>query len=105
MGSSLHILPIAPKQSSRPPMASRGPIPSIDGAMASLMCKEAAMIHEVALAHGQNVSHGRAAVYVNYALFHAPLEDIYGQNAPKLREIRAAIDPEDVMELTGGFKL
>ena len=75
---------------------------SIDGIIASSMRKEAARIHEVALADGQNVSH--AAVYVNYALFDRPLEDIYGQNVARLRDIRAAIDPEDVMGLAGGFK-
>ena len=56
----------------------------------------------VAIADGQNVSH--AAKYVNYALFGTPLEDIYGGNLEKLRKIRAAIDPEDVMGLTGGWK-
>ena len=76
---------------------------SIDGIIASSMRTEAARIHEVALADGQNVPH--AAVYVNYALFDTPLEDIYGQNVARVREIRAAIDPEDVMGLAGGFKL
>src|ERR1700761_421381 len=76
---------------------------SIDGIIASSMRKEAARIHDVALADGQNVSH--AAVYVNYALFDTPLEDIYGQNVARLRDIRAAIDPEDVMGLAGGFKV
>jgi len=75
---------------------------SIDGIVASALRKESATIHAVALADGQNVSH--AAVYVNYALFDTPLEDIYGQNVPRLRKIRAAIDPDDVMGLTGGFK-
>lgn len=75
---------------------------SIDGFVASAMRKESATIHAVALADGQNVSH--AAVYVNYALFDTPLEDIYGQNVPRLRKIRAAIDPEDIMGLAGGFK-
>ena len=75
---------------------------SIDGIIASSMRKEAARIHEDALADGQNVSH--SAVYVNYALFDTPLEDIYGQNMARLREIRAAIDPEDVTGLAGGFK-
>jgi hypothetical protein len=70
--------------------------------VASALRKESAAIRAVALADGQNVSH--AAVYVNYALFDTPLEDIYGQNVPRLRKIRAAIDPEDVMGLAGGFK-
>jgi hypothetical protein len=59
-------------------------------------------IHATALADGQNVSH--AAVYVNYALFGTPLKDMYGGNVERLRQIRAAIDPEDVMGLTGGWK-
>ena len=59
-------------------------------------------IHAAALADGQNVSH--AAVYVNYALFGTPLKEIYGGNVERLRKIRAAIDPEDVMGLTGGWK-
>ncbi|KAI9449101.1 FAD-binding domain-containing protein [Lactarius psammicola] len=75
---------------------------SIDGVIAPALRKESAAIHAVALADGQNVSH--AAVYVNYALFDTPLKDIYGQNVPRLRKIRAAIDPEDVMGLAGGFK-
>ncbi|KAI9449094.1 FAD dependent oxidoreductase [Lactarius psammicola] len=75
---------------------------SLDGIVASALRKESDTIHAVALADGQNVS--RAAVYVNYALFDTPLEDIYGQNVPRLRKIRAAIDPEDVMGLAGGFK-
>ena len=54
------------------------------------------------LADGQNLSD--AAVYVNYALFGTPLEDMYGANVPRLHKIRAEIDPEDVMGLAGGFK-
>ena len=59
-------------------------------------------IRDAALADGQNVS--RAAKYPNYALFGTPLEDMYGGNVERLRNIRAAIDPEDVMGLTGGWK-
>jgi hypothetical protein len=59
-------------------------------------------IHSAALADGQKVSH--AAKYPNYALFGTPLEHMYGRNVEKLRKIRAAIDPEDVMALTGGWK-
>jgi hypothetical protein len=48
------------------------------------------------------VSH--AAKYVNYALFGTPLEDLYGENVDQLRKVRAAVDPEDVMGLAGGWK-
>jgi hypothetical protein len=59
-------------------------------------------IRAVALADGQDVSD--AALYPNYALFGTPLEDMYGGNVERLRKIRAAIDPEDVMGLTGGWR-
>jgi hypothetical protein len=59
-------------------------------------------IHAAALADGQDVSH--AAKYPNYALFGTPLEDMYGGNVGRLRKIKAAVDPEDVMDLSGGWK-
>ncbi|KAH9054943.1 FAD-binding domain-containing protein [Lactarius vividus] len=56
-----------------------------------------------AVADGQNVSH--AAVYPNYALFDTPLEEIYGENLPRLHRIKKVVDPKDVMGLSGGFKI
>lgn len=53
----------------------------------------------------------KAAVYVNDALHvnisgvDTPLEDIYGDNLPTLRKIRAEFDPDNVMGLTGGLKI
>ena len=70
--------------------------------MAPTLRHIAGAIHGAALADGQNVSH--AAKYPNYALFDTPLEDIYGGNVERLRRIRVAIDPENVMGLTGGWK-
>ncbi len=60
-------------------------------------------IRDVALQDGQNMSH--AAKYPNYAIFGTPLEDMYGGNVERLRKIRAAIDPDNVIGLTGGWKL
>ena len=70
--------------------------------MANALRQISDAIHVAALTDGQNVSH--AAVYVNYALFGTPLEDMYGGNVERLRKIRAVIDPEDVMGLAGGWK-
>lgn len=42
--------------------------------------------------------------YPNYALGDTPLELLYGDNLQKLREIKAAADPQNVMGLTGGYK-
>jgi hypothetical protein len=75
---------------------------SLDETMASALRQMSDTIRAVAVADGQNVSH--AAKYVNYALYDTPLEDIYGNNEDRLRRIKAAIDPEDVMGLAGGFK-
>ena len=75
---------------------------SLDKTMAFALRSFADTIRDVALADGQNVSH--TAKYVNYALFGMPLEDMYGGNVERLRKIRGAIDLEDVMGLTGGWK-
>jgi hypothetical protein len=70
--------------------------------MAHKLRQHADQAHAAVLADGQDLS--QAAIYVNYALFGTPLEDIYGAHVPRLRKIRAEIDPEDVMGLAGGFK-
>ncbi|KAI9439709.1 FAD dependent oxidoreductase [Lactarius indigo] len=75
---------------------------SIDDFAAPALRKAKAAVQAVAAADGQDVAH--AAVYVNYAMFDTPLEEIYGQNVPRLRRIKAAVDPKDVMGLAGGFK-
>ena len=59
-------------------------------------------IRDAALTDGQNVPH--AAKYPDYALFGTPLEDKYGENVERLGRIRAVIDPNDIMSLTGGRK-
>jgi hypothetical protein len=75
---------------------------SLDETMANALRNISSTIQAAALADGQNVSH--AAVYPNYALFGTPLEDMYGGNVERLSQIGAAVDPEDVMGLTGGWK-
>jgi len=75
---------------------------SIDETILDMLRDGARTLRGVALADGQNVSHG--PLYVNYALFDTPLEDMYGENVARLRKIKAEIDPEKVMDLAGGFK-
>jgi len=43
------------------------------------------------------------ALYGNYVNART-LVDIYGENLSRLRALRAEVDPENVMGLTGGFK-
>jgi hypothetical protein len=75
---------------------------SLDETMAHALRDGSKAIHDVVLADGQDLS--KAAVYVNYALFGTPLEDMYGGNLARLRGIKAKVDPEKVMDLAGGFK-
>jgi len=75
---------------------------SLDETMADALRNISHNIHTTAVDDGQNVSH--AALYVNYALYGTPLKDMYGGNVERLRAIRAAIDPDDVMGLAGGWK-
>ncbi|KAH8978950.1 FAD-binding domain-containing protein [Lactarius akahatsu] len=76
---------------------------SLDKTMTRRAIRESAdSLRAAALKDGQDVEH--AAVYSNYALFDTPLEDMYGKNVPRLRALRRAVDPGDVMGLAGGFK-
>lgn len=43
-------------------------------------------------------------VYNNYAHHDTPLEKMYGDNLPALRELARKYDPNRVMTLAGGFK-
>ena len=75
---------------------------SLDETMTSAIREAGDNLRAAALNDGQDIEH--AAVYPNYALFDTPLEDMYGEHVPRLRALRLAIDPEDVMGLAGGFK-
>jgi len=44
------------------------------------------------------------ASYPNYALADTPLEEMYGENVPRLRALKRLVDPDGVMNLAGGFK-
>ena len=44
------------------------------------------------------------ALYGNYVNAKTHLRKIYGDNLPKLRALKAKIDPKNVMGLTGGFR-
>ncbi|KAF8124589.1 FAD dependent oxidoreductase [Boletus edulis] len=59
-------------------------------------------LQKYAIANGQ--SDADLAVYPNYAIFDTPLDKMYGANLPRLREIKKAVDPENVMGLAGGFR-
>ncbi|KAJ7734461.1 FAD-binding domain-containing protein [Mycena metata] len=64
--------------------------------------ESAQQLTNVAVHTGQAVS--QAPLYTNYALADTPLQRMYGNNLPRLRTIKAQVDPNNVMGLAGGFK-
>ncbi|THU84739.1 FAD-binding domain-containing protein [Dendrothele bispora CBS 962.96] len=62
-----------------------------------------ASIQEFAIGAGE--SRADDIHYPNYALAGTPIELIYGESLPRLRELKASVDPQNVMNLTGGWKI
>lgn len=97
--------------SAYPPDRSRGLLPfnlyfawtnsHLDGAFHKAIRHSAASIKAKAVAEGQDVA--SAALYGNYATYDTPLSDIYG-DLRRLKMIKEAYDPFDLMGLAGGFK-
>lgn len=64
--------------------------------------RTASVLHKVAKKEGQTSDN--ALLYPNYATFDTPLEKLYGNNLPKLKELKRLHDLNDTMGLVGGFK-
>lgn len=63
-----------------------------------------ASIKQVAIKEG--IFKDSFTAYPNYAIGDTTAEELYGTaNAAKLRAVKASIDPDEVMELAGGFSL
>ena len=75
---------------------------SLDETMTRAIRTSRDSLRATALKDGQDVEH--AAMYPGYALFDTSLEEMYGTNVHRLRAVKQAIDPDDVMGLAGGFK-
>ncbi|KIY67237.1 FAD-binding domain-containing protein [Cylindrobasidium torrendii FP15055 ss-10] len=76
---------------------------SADDTFYDAIKQSSAQLTAVAKADGQDVD--GAAPYVNYALYDTKVEDIYGDNLGKMREVKKRVDPAGVMALAGGFKI
>ncbi|UJR17264.1 hypothetical protein I4U23_004159 [Adineta vaga] len=57
------------------------------------------------IADGQYNNATEQIIYPNFALETTPVSLIYGKNLPRLQNIRKTWDPENVMYLTGGWKI
>ncbi|KAK4047056.1 hypothetical protein OIO90_006340 [Microbotryomycetes sp. JL221] len=67
------------------------------------MKKSAELLLDIARKEGQAVD--PQIRYPNYALADTPLVELYGDNLPRLRQIKQKYDPNRIMDLTGGFKI
>ena len=71
--------------------------------MQNAAVQSAAHLKAVAVAEGQDIAD--APVYGNYAVASTPLEQIFGDNLPRMQATKQRVDPNNVMGLAGGWKL
>jgi hypothetical protein len=79
-------------------------LPSDDDAFIAGLKSATNATLQAALNDNQNVGGSNQILYPNYALGDTPIEQMYGNNVPRLQSIRKAWDPNNIMYLTGGFK-
>lgn len=70
--------------------------------MLRLGAESAASMKQFAVDAGQDVAN--ALIYPNCAPPGTDLKDMYGDAVSTLRDIRSAVDPGNVMGLTGGWR-
>jgi hypothetical protein len=96
-----------------PPSRGRGLLPLIiyyawtapfmDNEFHDAIRHSAAFLTDRASAEGQDIE--CAPLYGNYAIYDTPIERLYGDNMPRLRRVKAAVDPDNIMGLAGGWKI
>jgi hypothetical protein len=81
--------------------------PATDAFFQSFVQESTGYLQKVALEMGDALPLDRedVVVYGNYANADTPIENVYGSNIEKMKEIKRRWDPEDVMGLTGGWKI
>ncbi|THH03102.1 hypothetical protein EW145_g6525 [Phellinidium pouzarii] len=78
-------------------------LPAADDYFLGAIKQSAATVQAAAIAEGQDIAN--AALYGNYAVVGTSIDMIYGDNVARLEAIKAQYDPNDIMGLTGGWKI
>ncbi|OJA18727.1 hypothetical protein AZE42_11122 [Rhizopogon vesiculosus] len=76
--------------------------PKDDDTMLQLGAESVAYMKQFIVDAGQEV--GNALLYPNCAPPETPMVDMYGDALQRLQSIKLAVDPTNVMNLTGGWK-
>jgi hypothetical protein len=76
---------------------------SDDALMIGAVQKSTTYLREIVAREGQRIA--GAPLYPNYAAATTTAEEIYGDALPRLKSIKKRVDPMNVMDLAGGFKI
>ena len=77
--------------------------PTADAFWYNAMKSSIAILKEVAIEEG--IYRSSDTSYPNYAITGTTAQELYGANAARLSAIRSKVDPNNVMELAGGFAI
>ncbi|QRV98416.1 FAD-binding domain protein [Ceratobasidium sp. AG-Ba] len=77
---------------------------SKDNSILAEMQESVQVIYNQAVAEGQDIAGPKQIRYGNYAPAGLGLESIYGNNLVELWQLKALIDPNNIMGLAGGFR-
>ncbi|CAE6412260.1 unnamed protein product [Rhizoctonia solani] len=67
--------------------------------------ESARIIREQAIKEGQDIAGAKQIKYGNYAAASEDLSSIYGGNLDRLKQLKQAYDPNNIMALAGGYRL
>ncbi|KAF8756363.1 fad-binding protein [Rhizoctonia solani] len=97
---SYDVEPFLPTMNAR---SKGGAYPHDDFLMPSIYTLDG-VIREQAIAEGQDIAGDKQIKYGNYASANEDLSSIYGANLPRLRDLKKKYDPNNVMNLAGGYR-